>query len=102
MACESVVPIQKSNLTVGMIKSQVKKGITSQTDLLNLFGAPNLVTTNTQGKEVWSYNKSSYSADARTKRSYVVENMTTSSLDFVVTFSEKNIVEDYKVVSAAF
>lgn len=59
-ATQDVVPTQKSNLTVGMIKSKIIEGKSTQNDVIELFGAPNLVTTNSQGNEVWTYNKSSY------------------------------------------
>lgn len=35
---------QKSNLTIGVVKSQLVKGSTKQDEVLKLFGAPNLVS----------------------------------------------------------
>lgn len=57
---QDVVPTQKSNLTVGMIKSKVVEGRSTQNDVIELFGSPNLITTNSEGNEVWTYNRSSY------------------------------------------
>jgi hypothetical protein len=52
-------PTQKSNLTFGMVKSKIVKGKTTQSEILQLFGSPNLTTKNKANDEVWSYNKMS-------------------------------------------
>ncbi len=38
---------------------QVKKGVTTQVELLEAFGAPNVTTTDKDGTEVWMYDKQS-------------------------------------------
>jgi len=57
MGCASVQPAQKSNLTVGMVNKTIVKGQTTQNDILQTFGAPNIITKNKSGKEVWTYDK---------------------------------------------
>ena len=39
--------------------AQVKKGVTTQLELIEAFGAPNLTTTDKDGTEVWMYDKQS-------------------------------------------
>ncbi len=39
-----------------MVKATVKKGKTTQTDVLSTFGAPNIITRDTDGLEVWTYD----------------------------------------------
>lgn len=106
-----IVPEQKSNLTVGMIKKELVKGKTSQNDVITLFGAPNIITTNAAGNEVWNYSKSSYQSGAENKnsgwsllllgssKSSVLSN---ASMDLIIIFDSKGIVKDYKVISSAF
>jgi len=48
-----------STLTHGMVTTTVKKGVTTQADLLQLFGGPNVATTDKDGTEVWMYDKTS-------------------------------------------
>ena len=48
---------QRSNLTFGMIKKNLVKGQTDQAEVLSLFGAPNIMTRNKSGEEVWTYDK---------------------------------------------
>ena len=51
-----VEPAQKSNLTTGMVKKKIIKGITTQNEILKVFGAPNIITKNKSGNEVWTYD----------------------------------------------
>ena len=55
--------VQKSNLTPGMVKTRVVEGQTTQAEILELFGAPNIITRNRDGREVWTYDKQ-YTATA--------------------------------------
>lgn len=115
------VTTQKSNLTVGMIKTKVIEGKTTQNDVIELFGAPNLITTNSEENEVWTYSRSSYDTKASSKSSNsgivgtgailgvfrgstssAVTNASTSSFDFIVTFNKKGIVQKYKIISASY
>ncbi|MFK4785167.1 hypothetical protein [Fusobacterium sp. MFO224] len=107
--CSNSKP-QKSNLTYGMIKSKVKKGRTSQSDLLRIFGAPNLVTKNGDNNEVWSYNKMSvdrkYQGD-KTWKIFTIDqgansSSTTSSFDFIIVFDDFDIVKDYSVITSNY
>lgn len=98
---------QKSNLTVGVVKTKIKKGETNQTEILQLFGAPNLITKNKSDNEVWSYNRMSsvekggytYFAtwDGRASQS-----SSTQSFDLIITFDNNEIVLDYSVISSSF
>lgn len=110
----AITPEQKSNLTVGMIKKKVIRGKTTQNEVMTLFGAPNIITTNTRGNEVWNYNKSSYQAGTARKKmgwdllllgsskSSALSNTSTASMDLIITFNPNGIVEDYKIISSTF
>ncbi len=106
----STVPTQKSNLTVGMIKSKVVEGETTQNDILRIFGAPNMVTKNKYGEEVWSYNKMSTEGSAKESGwslllvggGSAVNSSTTSSFDFIVNFDEFDIVRNYSIISSSY
>jgi hypothetical protein len=110
-ACSpTTVPKQKSNLTVGMIKTKVVKGNTSQNEILNTFGAPNLVTKNRSNDEVWSYNKMSSESAGKSQNLFLllyasnsaISSSTTSSFDFIITFDENDIVKDYSIISSSY
>jgi len=50
---------QKSNLTAGMVKKYVKVSEATQTDILTVFGAPNIITRDKENNEVWTYDRQS-------------------------------------------
>ena len=99
-------PTQKSNLTFGMVKSKIIKNITTQDEILKLFGSPNLVTKNKSNDEVWSYNK--MSAQTRAGSSEVIFGQKASissnsqSFDLIITFDIQDKVNDYSVISTSY
>ena len=50
---ESSEPEQPSALSYGMVTSQVRKGVTTQLELVQLFGSPNISTYDSAGVESW-------------------------------------------------
>ena len=103
-------PSQQSNLTYGVVKSQIIKGVTNQEEILKLFGAPNIITKNRENDEVWNYNKMSYKtvtgSDGATvifwSGSRAMTSATTQSFDLIIIFDKEDIVKDYSVISAKF
>jgi hypothetical protein len=97
---------QKSNLTFGMIKKNIIKGETTQDEITKLFGAPNIMTKNKSGEEVWTYDKISVSSSDVNAKLLVVGGSASStsskSMILVITFGEKDIVKDYAVMAQEF
>jgi hypothetical protein len=48
-----------------MVKTNIIKGKTTQLEVMQLLGAPNLVTTTDEGAEKWIYQQVSYQASER-------------------------------------
>ena len=105
---------QQSNLTQGVTKAKIIKGQTTQAEILQLFGAPNITTKNKNQQEVWNYHKISYESFGAAKRdayfflgdslggSRAITSTTSRSFDLIITFDEHDVVSDYSVVSAQF
>ncbi len=99
-----------SKLTVGEVKRQIVKGSTSQNDVLQYFGSPNMVTKDKDGFEVWSYNKMSYDANTSASSgtlilfgsSQAMSSSSTKSFDLYITFDKNDIVKDYNMVYSAY
>lgn len=53
----STEPISKNNLTAGQVSITLKKDITTQAEVVEVFGAPNLVSQNASGEEIWTYQR---------------------------------------------
>lgn len=50
-------PTEQSALTPGMAKKHIKIGTTSQTDVMSMFGPPNMITSTADGGEMWGYDR---------------------------------------------
>ena len=102
---------QQSNLTHGNVKSQITKGQTTQAEILQIFGAPNITTKNKNQQEVWNYHKISYESFGAQKDdvyfflqggSRAFSSTTSRSFDLIITFDNNDVVNDYSVISAQF
>lgn len=116
VACSSTPP-QKSNLTVGMIKTKIIEKKTTQTEILELFGSPNMVTANSKGQEIWTYNKSAYQESSASMGGGAVglagalfgvggsvasSSASTQSMDLIITFTKNGVVDTYKLLQTAY
>jgi hypothetical protein len=102
-----VEPAQKSNLTTGVVKQEIVKGVTTQAEVLEIFGSPNLVTKNRDDNEVWNYNKMAVTSVAGSASdiwlgSRALSTITTSSFDLILIFDDTDTVIDYSIISAAY
>lgn len=113
---------EKTNLTYGAVKSQIKKGETNQQEVIQLLGSPNITTKNKQGDEVWTYSKTaSKSESAKSSGSMgilgvgaavigaggvsgskAVDTNSVSTFDLIITFDQNDVVKDYSIVTSKF
>jgi hypothetical protein len=49
--------LPNSPFTPGQVSMTLKKGITTKQEVLNTFGSPNIVTQDSDGNSVWTYQK---------------------------------------------
>jgi hypothetical protein len=73
--CMATQPIQsqpdsKNSLTTGQVQITLKKDVTTQPEVLEAFGAPNLVTMSSSGEEVWTYQKNATVSNATSSSVY--------------------------------
>lgn len=59
-----------NKLTTGQVQITLKKGETTQAEVVETFGSPNLVTYTSDGEEVWSYQKHATVASATSSSAY--------------------------------
>lgn len=60
----------KNPLTTGQVQITLKKDVTTQSEVVEVFGSPNLVSLNADGVEVWTYQKHATVAAASSSSSY--------------------------------
>lgn len=59
-----------NTLTAGQVQLTLKKNETTQAEVLEVFGAPNLVTISADGDEVWTYQRHATVAQANRSNIY--------------------------------
>ena len=109
-SCTSLQAPQKSNLTPGIVKTKIQKGVTSQAEIVGLIGAPNIITKNRDGDEVWTYSRQSFDSESGGfgggllffGGSKAFSSASSNSFDLIITFDDKSIVKNYSVVSSQF
>jgi outer membrane protein assembly factor BamE (lipoprotein component of BamABCDE complex) len=106
--------IENSPYTHGNVQLTLKKGETTQAEVLNKFGAPNITTIDATGQEVWTYQKHATVANTTRSGSYAsiivagVGNGTSGfeqssrTLTLIITFDKTNKVTDFKSMSSSF
>jgi hypothetical protein len=56
---------KSQSLSYGMVTSKVKKDVTTQQEIIELFGGPNITTITSDGQESWVYDYTSTSSDTK-------------------------------------
>ena len=101
---------QKSNLTPGVVKTSIKKGVTSQTEILKLMGSPNIISKNKAEEEVWTYSRQSFDAKSGSFGGGLIlfggakafSSSASASFDLIITFDSADIVKEYSLISSQF
>jgi len=102
---------QNDKVSYKKVESSIVRGKTTQNEVIQLMGSPNLVTQNSKGQEVWTYTKKSYNSQTGDVNGGVIlsggtrassSGSNTAAFDLILTFDQANIVRDYSVVSAEF
>ncbi len=116
--CAANVPQPVTNaqnqLTTGNVTLNLKKGETTQTDVLEAFGAPNIATVDASGQDVWSYQRHATVSQANSGSNYWTVILgggsgSSSSLEstqrtmtLIVKFDDDKVVSDFRSRSSEF
>lgn len=57
--------MRRDPLTSGMAKEKLVSGVTTQGEVLEIFGAPNIITRDREGRESWAYERSRFTSSGR-------------------------------------
>jgi outer membrane protein assembly factor BamE (lipoprotein component of BamABCDE complex) len=108
------VTARNSELTHGNVQMNLKIGETSQTQVLETFGAPNITSIDGSGQEVWTYQRhASVSQSASTDSYWTIilaggsqsasgfeESQRTMTL--IIKFDSKKLVADFRSRASEF
>jgi len=121
VGCETTntTPVSTKNpsLTHGNVQMNVKVGVTTKTEVLEIFGAPNITTVDGSGREVWTYQRAAQVSESKSSDSYwtvillgglggssQASGVSTSSsmITLIIKFNEEQIVSDFRSRSSTF
>jgi outer membrane protein assembly factor BamE (lipoprotein component of BamABCDE complex) len=107
-------PDRGNELTHGAVQLKLRKGVTTQSDVLEAFGAPNITTIDGDGREVWTYRRHATVTATSGEDSYfnvVVfgtasgassSSSSTQSTTLIIKFGPDRLVTDFRSMSTSF
>ncbi|MSR09715.1 MAG: hypothetical protein EXR82_09400 [Gammaproteobacteria bacterium] len=108
------VTTRNSELTHGNVQLNVKVGETTQTQVLETFGAPNITSIDGSGQEVWTYQRQATVSQSTSGKNYwtiILAGGSTEASGFeqtqrtmtlIIKFDASKIVSDFKSRSSNF
>ena len=108
-SCAPNAPTNSNNLTLGAVQSKIYKG-QSQSGVMDVLGSPNIVTKDTQGREVWTYDRISSDKNSESGgfwflffgKSNASSSSSSKSLTVIITFDDKKNVLDFTYQSLKY
>lgn len=108
------VTTRNSELTHGNVQMSLEVGATSQTDVLEAFGAPNITSIDGSGQEVWTYQRQATVAQSSSSSNYWTIVLagggseasgferTQRTMTLIIKFDDRGIVSDFRSRSSNF
>jgi outer membrane protein assembly factor BamE (lipoprotein component of BamABCDE complex) len=101
---------KNSNFTHGKVQLTLKKGVTTQAEVVEIFGAPNVATIDGQGNEVWTYQK--HATVSRSSEGYATILLAGASargfeqssrnMTLIIKFDASKVVADFNSMYSSF
>ena len=108
--CESSRPRPNSSLTHGQVQMSLVKGVTNQTQVLEIFGSPNVTSLDAQGHEVWTYQR--HASASRESSAYGTLGLiggtvggfeqSSRAMTLIVKFNAQKVVSDFISLYSSF
>jgi len=108
------VTTRNSELTHGNVQLNIKVGQTTQTEVLEAFGAPNITTIDGQGNEVWTYQRHATVSQSSSSSNYWTIilagggggssgfEQTSRTITLIIKFDDSDVVSDFNSRSSNF
>lgn len=91
-----------SPLSYGAITARVKEGITTQADLVSLFGGPNIATLDSDGTETWVYERTTSETSTSGQETGTTVTHSISTLTVIIKFNPDKTVREYSARASHF
>jgi len=105
---------RNSELTHGNVQMNLKVGETSQTQVLEVFGAPNITSIDGSGQEVWTYQRAATVTQSSSSNGYWTVllggqsqeasglEQTQRTMTLIIKFNDRKVVSDFRSRSSEF
>ena len=97
---------KRPEFTHSAVKQEIRKGETTQADLILLLGNPDVIYKNKDNNEVWTYNEQTYDAQSGALGGGIVlygltdfASPEAKAYDLIIEWSKGNIVRNFTVIS---
>lgn len=114
--CSKPQPVttRNSELTHGNVQMNLKVGESTQTDVLEVFGAPNITSIDSTGQEVWTYQRHATVTQSSSRSGYWTivlagggrsssgYEQTSRTMTLMIKFDENKVVSDFKSRASNF
>ena len=117
--CATTQPVEPADtkpspFTHGNVQLTIKKGITTQAELLENFGPPNIATIDSSGNEIWTYQKHATVAKSSESNAYGTIILfgvsggtsgfekSSRTMTLIIKFDETKKVSDFKSMTTSF
>lgn len=106
--------VKPSPLTHGNVQLSLKKGGTTQNEVLEKFGPPNIMTTDGDGNEVWTYQKQATVSKSTSRNSYGTVilfggssgssgfEQSSKTMTLIIKFDKDKRISDFKSLTTEF
>lgn len=113
-ASNKPVDARNSSLTHGNVQMNIRVGETTQTQVLEVFGAPNITTIDGSGQEVWSYQRAATATQSSSNSgAWTILlaggssetagfSSTSRMITLIIKFNKEKIVSDFNSRSSNF
>jgi outer membrane protein assembly factor BamE (lipoprotein component of BamABCDE complex) len=114
-ACATQPKQQSTNpFTSGQVSMTLKQGVTTKAQVIQAFGAPNIVTQNAQGESEFIYQKNMQVQKSSSGGGYLTvilagfsSNSSQSqqgsrTMTLIITFNKNDVVKSYKSMTTSF
>jgi len=100
--------------TQGNVTLKLKKGVTTQEQVTEAFGAPNIVTQDSKGDQVWIYQKDNMTVQSSENNSYLTilliggqkgnssYQQSSQTMTLTIHFYKNGVVKSFKSMSTSF
>lgn len=109
--CQTGTVAQRNNsLTHGNVTLTLRKGVTTQAEVLETFGAPNIATINSEGDEVWTYQRHASVAESNSGYATVIVfgastagfSRSSRTITLIIKFDQDHVVREFRSMTSEF